>query len=92
MLNKLLADEIAQKMNEITGWELKGDSINKEWQFKDFSEAMRFINKIAELAEKHDHHPELFNVYNKVSLKFYTHDAGGLTHRDFNIAAEIDKI
>lgn len=92
MLCKLSVDEIAQKMHEITGWELKGDSINKEWQFKDFSEAMHFINKVAHLAEEHDHHPELFNVYNKVSLKFYTHNAGGLTHRDFDIAAEIDRL
>jgi 4a-hydroxytetrahydrobiopterin dehydratase len=53
---------------------------------------MVFINKVAELAEEQDHHPELFNVYNKVVLKFSTHDAGGLTTRDFRIARDIDRL
>ncbi|MDQ7053066.1 MAG: 4a-hydroxytetrahydrobiopterin dehydratase [candidate division KSB1 bacterium] len=84
--------EIQQKLAELNGWELDGNAIKKAWQFRDFAEAMRFINQVAELAEKHDHHPELFNVYNHVELRFSTHDAGGLTAKDFAIAREIDRI
>ncbi|MBD3225228.1 MAG: 4a-hydroxytetrahydrobiopterin dehydratase, partial [Caldithrix sp.] len=58
----------------------------------DFIAAVGFINKMAILAEKHEHHPELFNVYNTVTLSFSTHSAGGLTDKDFNIAADIDKL
>ncbi len=84
--------EIQQNLAELNGWELDGNAIKKAWQFRDFAEAMRFINQVAELAEKHDHHPELFNVYNRVELRFSTHDAGGLTPKDFAIAREIDRI
>ncbi len=84
--------EIQQKLAELNGWRLDGNAIKKSWQFRDFSEAMRFINKVAELAEKHDHHPELFNVYNRVELRFSTHDAGGLTEKDFAIAKAIDEL
>ncbi len=84
--------EIQQKLAELNGWTRDGNAIKKSWQFRDFSEAMRFINKVAELAEKHDHHPELFNVYNRVELRFSTHDAGGLTEKDFAIAKAIDEL
>ena len=91
-MKKLTEQEIQNKMKEIPNWRLEDDSIVRNWSFNDFSEAMDFINQIARLAEDHDHHPELFNVYNKVSLKFSTHDAGGLTNRDFKIAQDIDKL
>jgi 4a-hydroxytetrahydrobiopterin dehydratase len=91
-MQKMTRSDIDKMMTQIHGWQLEGETIKKEWQFRDFTEAMVFINKIADLAEQHDHHPELFNVYNKVALKFSTHDAGGLTLRDFKIAAEIDKL
>lgn len=91
-MQKLSNEEIQQKLQSISGWDLDGEAIKKEWKFSDFKEAMQFINKVADLANEHDHHPELFNVYNQVSLRFSTHDAGGLTQRDFRIAAEIDKI
>ena len=89
-MDKLTADVIMSRMKEIPAWRLENDMIVRDWSFKDFSEAMEFINKIADLAEAHDHHPEIFNVYNKVTLRFSTHDAGGITERDFKIASEID--
>jgi 4a-hydroxytetrahydrobiopterin dehydratase len=73
-------------------WQLDGDALKKEWMFKDFPAAMQFINKIATTADKYHHHPELFNGYNRVTLCYSTHDAGGLTSRDFRAAAEIDKL
>jgi 4a-hydroxytetrahydrobiopterin dehydratase len=91
-MKKLANQEIQNKMKEIPNWRLENDAIVRDWSFNDFSEAMDFINQIARLAENHDHHPELFNVYNKVSLKFSTHDAGGLTNRDFKIAQDIDNL
>ena len=91
-MKKLTDQEIQNKMKEIPNWRLEDDAIVRNWSFNDFSEAMDFINQIARLAEDHDHHPELFNVYNKVSLKFSTHDAGGLTNRDFKIAQDIDML
>lgn len=89
---KLLTDnEIQEKLNQLSGWQRDGQAIKKEWTFGDFGEAITFINKVADLAEAQNHHPELFNVYNRVSLRFSTHDAGGLTEKDFQIAQAIEK-
>jgi 4a-hydroxytetrahydrobiopterin dehydratase len=85
-------DEINDHLTNLPGWSLKGDAIEKEWMFKDFKEALQFINKIGTIAEKHNHHPELYNVYSKVKLRFNTHDKGGITLRDINIANEINSI
>jgi len=90
---KLLSiEDINQRLKKMNGWILDGDAIKKDWQFKDFKEALKFINRIGALAESHDHHPELNNVYNKVSLRFNTHFAGGITEKDFKIAADIDEL
>ncbi len=91
-MQKLHLEKIKQKLSTIKGWQLEGKSIAKEWQFNNFKDAMRFINQVADLAEKHNHHPEIINVYNRVSLRFSTHDVGGLTNRDFIIAADIDNL
>lgn len=90
MSERLSQAEISEKIKEVDNWSLRGESIQKEWKFKDFRKAMIFINKIANLAEEHDHHPELYNDYNKVRLTFSTHDVGGLTDKDFKIAKEVD--
>jgi 4a-hydroxytetrahydrobiopterin dehydratase len=91
-MEKLKDEEIQKKIKEIPTWRLDGESIVRDWTFKDFGEAMVFVNQVAKLAEEHDHHPEMFNVYNKVTLRFSTHDAGGLTTRDFGIAMDIDRL
>lgn len=89
-----LLDEkhIAIRLAKLHGWKRDGGAIVKEWQFRDFAEAMQFINRIARIAEQHNHHPELYNVYNRVRLRFSTHDAGGLTEKDFQIAEAIDAL
>jgi 4a-hydroxytetrahydrobiopterin dehydratase len=90
---KVLSEkEINEHLESLDEWVLDGDAIKREWIFKDFSEAMDFINMIAVMAENHNHHPEIYNVYNRVSLRFNTHDAGGITEKDINIAREIDKL
>lgn len=88
----LTEKEIKTYLEFLDDWEFDGNVIKREWIFKDFVEAMDFINMIAVMAENHNHHPEIFNVYNRVSLRFNTHDAGGVTEKDINIAKEINKL
>jgi 4a-hydroxytetrahydrobiopterin dehydratase len=94
MIEKLTGPARAQALKELTGWaELPGrDAIKKSFQFKDFNGAWGFMSKVALLAEKMDHHPEWFNVYNKVEITLSTHDAGGLSSRDIKLALAIDKL
>ena len=73
-------------------WHFNSDGIEKKFGFKDFTEALGFIVRVGVLAEKMNHHPELFNVYNKVNIRLSTHDAGGLTDKDFKLAAQIEAL
>lgn len=68
------------------------DAIRRVFRFRDFSEAWAFMSRVALLAEKHDHHPESFNVWNRVEIVLSTHDAGGLSMRDVTLARAIDAI
>jgi 4a-hydroxytetrahydrobiopterin dehydratase len=74
------------------GWKLQADrdAIERSIKFKDFSSAWGFMNRVALAAEAADHHPEWFNVYNRVDIVLSTHDAGGLTGRDIALAKKID--
>ena len=91
---QLTADERAALLAEHSGWELRDDglAIAREFRFKSFSEAWAFMSRVALLAEKHDHHPEWSNVYNRVAITLTTHDAGGLSERDANMARAIDRL
>ncbi len=75
-------------------WSLarEGKAIERHFKFADFSEAFGFMTRVALLAEKHDHHPEWFNVYNRVEITLTTHDAGGLSARDARMAKAIDAL
>lgn len=79
-------------LENLKDWHFKDKGIEKKFQFKDFVEALGFIVKIGVLAEKINHHPELFNVYNKVNIRLTTHDAKGLTDKDFKLAKSIESI
>ena len=83
---------ISQRLGALDGWARNGTQIERKLEFDDFMSAIAFINRIAELAEAADHHPELFNVYNRVELVLTTHDAGGLTAKDFDLAEQIDGV
>lgn len=74
------------------GWINIGNMIEKEFVFKDFVEAIGFIVKVGLLAEKADHHPELWNSYNKVKVQLTTHSSGGLSEKDFDLALKIEQI
>ncbi len=91
-MKKLTPEEIKNKLQTLRGWTLEGESIKKEWVFQDFAAAMKFLNTVAGLAEKYNHHPEMCNVFNRVSIRYHTHEAGGLTELDFLLAREIDRI
>ena len=84
--------EVNKYLESLDDWGIDGDAIKREWIFKDFAEAMDFINMIAVMAENYNHHPEIYNVYNRVSLRFNTHDEGGITEKDISIAKEINKL
>jgi len=94
MVEKLNATERAGLPAMLTEWKLvEGrDAITRSFRFKDFSEAWGFMARVALLAEAQDHHPEWFNVWNRVEITLSTHDAGGLSARDVRLAQAIDAI
>jgi 4a-hydroxytetrahydrobiopterin dehydratase len=93
-VSQLTEAERAEALSELPEWTLHADglAISREFRFKNFSEAWAFMNRVALLAEKHDHHPEWSNVYNRVAITLTTHDAGGLSERDAKMARAIDKL
>ena len=84
-------DRIAAALDGLDGWARDGDQIAKTYRFADFREAVAFIVRVAFVCEAHDHHPALTNVYDRVTLAFNTHDAGGkITEMDLTLAQEIE--
>jgi 4a-hydroxytetrahydrobiopterin dehydratase len=91
MSMEILSDDaIHNRLEDLDGWTRNEDTIERAIEFDGFTEAIDFIDRIAPLAEEADHHPEIFNVYNRVELTLTTHDAGGLTDKDFDLAAAIN--
>lgn len=89
---QLTDPEVATALNDLTGWVVLDGKLHKEFKFKNFVQAFGFMTSVALLAEQADHHPEWFNVYNKVSIDLTTHEAGGLTERDTALAAKIEAL
>lgn len=83
---------IASKLQSLSRWKLDGGELVRRCEFTNFVEAMQFVNSVAELAEGAGHHPDIDIRYNKVKLALMSHDAGGLTDRDFDLAAAIDSL
>lgn len=92
MTNKLTNTEIKKGLTEISGWTIDGGKLHRELVFANFIEAFSFMTSVAIIAEKQNHHPDWFNVYNKVRIHLSTHDAGGITEKDFRLATSINKI
>jgi 4a-hydroxytetrahydrobiopterin dehydratase len=94
MAAKLSADARKAALGKLNGWsEVTGrDAVTKKFEFKDFNQAFGFMTRAALVAEKMNHHPEWFNVYNKVEVTLSTHDAGGVTELDVKLAEAMDKI
>ncbi|MGH2858337.1 MAG: 4a-hydroxytetrahydrobiopterin dehydratase [Solirubrobacteraceae bacterium] len=90
MAELLSEEEITSRLRG-QAWERSGDEIAREWRFDDFSEAIGFVNRVAELAEERNHHPDIFlHGWNKVRLSLTNHSAGGLTAMDFEMASQLD--
>lgn len=91
---KLSAEEIVEKLGELNTWILseEKDSIQKRFIFKNFAEALEFVNKTGAIAEKLNHHPDIKFGWGYAEFSMTTHDRGGLTHNDFDLAKEIDAI
>ena len=89
---KLDADEIAKRLTELAGWALREGKLHREYKFADFVEAFGFMTSVALVAERMNHHPEWFNVWSTVVVDLTTHDAGGISAKDFTLAAAMERL
>ncbi|MBE9028469.1 4a-hydroxytetrahydrobiopterin dehydratase [filamentous cyanobacterium LEGE 11480] len=90
--NVLSTAEITQCLTQIPGWDVKDGKLQRQFQFDDFVTAFGFMSSMAIVSESMGHHPEWFNVYNKVIVDLTSHDAGGITQKDFDWAKQANKI
>jgi 4a-hydroxytetrahydrobiopterin dehydratase len=88
----LSAAEVDSHLLQVPAWKVENGELVRNFQFEDFLGSMRFVNQVADLAEEAAHHPDIDIRYNRVSLTLVTHDAGGLTAADFDLAAQADKL
>lgn len=89
---KLIPSDIQQQLMHHPQWRLEQQKLSRSILFKDFNEAFGFMSRVALLAEAMNHHPEWFNVWNRVDIQLTTHDAGGISALDFELAAKIDAL
>ncbi|NNE99543.1 MAG: 4a-hydroxytetrahydrobiopterin dehydratase [Pyrinomonadaceae bacterium] len=89
---KLSEEEIGSALAELNGWKTDGKSITKSYDFKNFAASLTFVNKVGEIAEEADHHPDIKFGWGYADIELSTHDTGGLTHNDFDVAGSIDRI
>jgi 4a-hydroxytetrahydrobiopterin dehydratase len=90
--SKLPEDEVTRRLAEVAGWTLHKGKLHREYKFADFVEAFGFMASAALVAERLNHHPEWFNVWNTVEVDLITHDAGGITAKDFELAAAMERL
>ncbi len=88
----LTQESITKKLQSLQGWEQSGSEIEKQFKFKSFIESIGFVNKVALLSEKADHHPDILIQYSKVKITLSTHNEGGITDKDFSLATEIEEV
>ncbi len=88
---KLDETVLQQALAELPEWKLAEGKLVREWTFVDFTEALAFVNKVAEIAEMENHHPDIDIRYNRVKLGLVTHDAGGITVNDTKMCALLDR-
>ena len=92
-MSKTLSDaEVQNALQSLNGWSRNGIAMERKYEFNDFVEAMKFVNRVAEVAESAGHHPDIQIVYNKVTLQLTSHDSGGLTSRDINMAEKLNAL
>ena len=91
-ITKLTDTEIRAQLEGISGWTVENGKLHKEFQFDSFVEAFGFMVRVALIAESMNHHPEWFNVYNRVKVDLATHDVGGISALDFELAKKVDAL
>jgi len=89
---RITGDELARAVAALPDWSLVDGKLHREFRFPDFVRAFSFMSAVALVAEARDHHPEWFNVYNRVVVDLTTHDAGGVTQRDLDLARRMDEL
>ena len=91
-MKRLTAQEIATRLGALPEWRIEEGVLTRTFQFEDFVAALAFVNQVGEWAEEAGHHPDIDIRYNKVRLGLVTHDAGGLTAKDFDLAVAADRL
>lgn len=89
---KLSDDEIKKFLNGLNGWKVENEHLKKRFTFVNFAEALAFVNKVGEIAEKHDHHPDITFGWGYAEISLTTHDRAGITDFDFAVAKETDAL
>ncbi len=89
---RLSSEQISEQLKNLSGWSVKEEKLHKDFEFEDFNQAFGFMTRAAMHIEKMNHHPEWFNVYNKLSVELVTHDAGGITQNDINLAKTLNSL
>ena len=92
MAEKLSSDEIQTELKKVAGWVIQDEKLHKEFQFSSFIEAFGFMTQLALVAESMNHHPEWFNVYNRVVIDLMPHDARGVSNLDFELASKANNL
>ena len=89
---KLTPEEIERKLSELKDWQTENDILKKRFEFENFAEALEFVNRVGEIAERLDHHPDIYFGWGYAEINLTTHDRGGITDFDFAVAKEIENI
>lgn len=89
---RLSEEEIKESLQKLDDWKVEGNYLRKKFKFENFAESLEFINKVGEIAEAADHHPDITFGWGYAEIELTTHDTGGLTHNDFDVASDIDQI
>ena len=89
---KLSSEQISEELKNLPGWSIKDEKLHKDFEFESFNQAFGFMTRAAMEIEKMNHHPEWFNVYNKLSVDLMTHDAGGITENDIQLAKILNSL
>jgi 4a-hydroxytetrahydrobiopterin dehydratase len=89
---RLSSEKISEELKNLPGWKIKEEKLNKDFEFKDFNHAFGFMTRAAMHIEKMNHHPEWFNLYNKITVDLMTHDAGGITQNDIELAKILNSL
>ena len=89
---KLAPEEILRRLAETENWRAENDILSRKFEFKNFAEALEFVNLVGAIAEKYDHHPDIIFGWGYAEIRLTTHDRGGITEFDFKVAGEVSKI